>query len=168
MIELPPKIDKEALVDALLKGVDTKIMPIVEKANEDYEYWDKVKYKKLPEGYTPEMLWTVVKATRMKGMITVWEKYGINLCVTSQMQRLCHEFDMKFGSFWEIEGDTQLTEKKILSVEFADGRSHLFEQDGGRLNDEDCRKRDAEEEEVAAEQVAADDCQQLQNHTVYC
>jgi Fic family protein len=112
MIELPPKIDKEALVDALLKGVDTKIMPIVEKANEDYEYWDKVKYKKLPEGYTPEMLWTVVKATRMKGMITVWEKYGINLCVTSQMQRLCHEFDMKFGSFWEIEGDTQLTEKK--------------------------------------------------------
>ena len=41
-----------------------------------------------------------------------WNKYGINLCVTSQMQRLCHEFDMKFGSFWEVEGDSQSAEKK--------------------------------------------------------
>ena len=27
-------------------------------------------------------------------MIPVWNKYSINLCVTSQMQRLCHEIDM--------------------------------------------------------------------------
>ena len=112
MIELPPKIDKKTLVNALVKGIDSNIMPIVDKVNADYEYWDKVKYKKLPEGYTPQMLWTNVKASRLRNMILVWEKYGINLCVTSQMQRLCHEFDMKFGSFWEVEGDTQTAEKK--------------------------------------------------------
>ena len=80
--------------------------------NADYEYWDKAKYKKLPEGFTPQMLWANVKASRLRSMIPVWNKYSINLCVTSQMQRLCHEFDMKFGSFWEVEGDTQSSEKK--------------------------------------------------------
>ena len=112
MIELPPKIDKKALVNALLKGIVPNIMPVVDKVNADYEYWDKIKYKKLPEGVTPQMLWTNVKASRLRSMIPVWDKYGINLCVTSQMQRLCHEFDMKFGSFWEVEGDAQSAEKK--------------------------------------------------------
>lgn len=112
MIELPPKIDKKTLVNALLKGIDPNIMPVVDKVNADYEYWDKAKYKKLPKGFTPQMLWANVKASRLRNMIPVWNKYGINLCVTSQMQRLCHEFDMKFGSFWEIEGDSQSAEKK--------------------------------------------------------
>jgi len=87
-------------------------MPVVDKVNADYEYWDKAKYKKLPEGFTPQMLWANVKASRLRSMIPVWEKYDINLCITSQMQRLCHEFDMKFGSFWEVEGDAQSAEKK--------------------------------------------------------
>ena len=112
MIELPPKIDRKTLVNALLKGIDPNIMPVVDKVNADYEYWDKVKYKKLPEGFTPQMLWANVKASRLRNMIPVWNKYGIKLCVTSQMQRLCHEFDMKFGSFWEVEGDSQSAEKK--------------------------------------------------------
>lgn len=112
MIELPPKIDKKTLVNALLKGINPNIMPVVDKVNADYEYWDKTKYKKLPEGFTPQMLWANVKASRLRSMIPVWNKYSINLCVTSQMQRLCHEFDMKFGSFWEVEGDTQSSEKK--------------------------------------------------------
>ena len=112
MTELPPKIDRKTLVNALLKGIDPNIMPVVDKVNADYEYWDKAKYKKLPEGFTPQMLWTNVKASRLRSTIPVWNKYGINLCVTSQMQRLCHEFDMKFGSFWEVEGDSQSAEKK--------------------------------------------------------
>ena len=112
MIELPPKIDRKTLVNALLKGIDPNIMPVVDKVNADYEYWDKAKYKKLPEGFTPQMLWTNVKASRLRSTIPVWNKYGINLCVTSQMQRLCHEFDMKFGSFWEVEGDSKSAEKK--------------------------------------------------------
>ena len=112
MIELPPKIDKKTLVNALVKGIDSNIMPIVDKVNDDYEYWDKVKYKKLPEGVTPQMLWANVKASRLRSMILVWEKYGVNLCITNKMQYMCHEFDMKFGSFWEVEGETQPVEKK--------------------------------------------------------
>jgi Fic family protein len=112
MIEFPPKIDKKALFNAVVKNVDAELAPIINKINTNYEYWDKVKYKSLPKGYTPQMLWTFVKASRIRGMISVWDKYGINLCITNQMQRMCHDFDMKFGGFWESDTDPQSSEKK--------------------------------------------------------
>lgn len=112
MIELPPKIDRKTLINVLFKKSNPEIEKLVDKINSDYEYWDKVKYKSLPEGYTPQMLWTQVKASRIRSMIPVWDKYGINFCITSKMLRMCHEFDMKFGSFWEADNDTQSPEKK--------------------------------------------------------
>lgn len=112
MIELPPKIDKRDYVEALTRTVPEDIRALVDKINNDYEYWDKVKHKPLPEGCTPQMLWIYVKASRLPGMMQIWDKYGIKLYVTSQMQRLCHEFDMLFGSFWSAENETQNTEKK--------------------------------------------------------
>ena len=112
MIELPPKIDRKTLINVLFKKNNPEIEQLVDKINSEYEYWDKVKYNPLPEGYTSQMLWAQVKASRLRGLITVWEKYGINLCITSKMLRMCHEFDMKFGSFWEVENDAQSPEKK--------------------------------------------------------
>ncbi len=112
MIELPPKIDRMTLINVLLKKNNHEIEQLVDRINSDYEYWDKVKYKPLPEGCTSQMLWAQVKASRIKGLISVWEKYGINLCITSKMLRMCHEFDMKFGSFLEAENNAQSPEKK--------------------------------------------------------
>lgn len=112
MIEQPPKIEQKIIIDTLTKGVNADISSIVDKINDDYDYWDKVKYKQLPKGYTPQILWSVVKASRMRGRINVWGKYGISLCVTNNMQRMCHNFDMKFGSFWEGGNDFQSPEKK--------------------------------------------------------
>ena len=112
MIELPPKIDRQVYIKALMGEVPENICIIVDNINDDYEYWDKVKYKALPEGCTPQMLWTYVKTSRRRNMIKVWSKYDIKLCITDQMQRLCHEFDMFFGSFWTDENDVQSGEKK--------------------------------------------------------
>ena len=112
MIELPPHIERKAYSDALFGKTSDEINQLVNKINEDYDYWDKVKYKPLPTGCTSQMLWSYVKASRLRGTILVWPKYGIKLCVTSQMQRLCHEFDMLFGSFWTSEDDTQSVERK--------------------------------------------------------
>ena len=112
MIESPPKVDTKKLVNALFKENDSEIAQLVDNINTNYEYWDKVKYKPLPGGFTPQLLWTHVKLSRLKGMMTVWGKYGINLFVTGQMQRMCHEFDMKFGSFWGTDNDSQNPEKK--------------------------------------------------------
>lgn len=111
MIELPPKIDRKIFINAIINGVDANIAPMIEKINEEYAYWDKVKYK-APDGTTPQQLWTLVKASRTKGKIIVWNKYSISLCLTNKMLRMCHDFDMKFGSFWEAESDSQTKEKK--------------------------------------------------------
>lgn len=112
MIERPPKIDAKAYANFLMGRVDDAVYPIVERINEDYEYWDKAKYKKpLPRGVTPEMLWTYVKASRLLGVIKVWPKYGVKLQVTNKMQRFCHEFDMNFGSFWDSDTPAAKAEK---------------------------------------------------------
>ena len=113
MMELPPKIEKKAFSDALFGKTSEEINFLVDQINEEYDYWDKVKYKKpLPNGVTPEMLWSYVKASRLKQSVMIWDKYGIKLCVTSHIQRLCHEFDMLFGSFWSSENDSQSAERK--------------------------------------------------------
>ena len=112
MIEQPPKIDDRDLMEALFQKHSPEIENLIDKIDADYLYWDKVKYKPLPEGYTPQMLWTYVKASRVRRVITVWKKYDIILCITSQMQRMCHNFDMKFGSFWEADNELQSPEKK--------------------------------------------------------
>ena len=110
-IENPPKITQEELLDSLVNPPHEDIAALIEKINEEYEYWDTVKYKKCPTGCSSKKLWTYVKASRKKNMISVWPQYGIKLGITNQMQRMCHEFDMNFGGFWGtnsiISGDSK-------------------------------------------------------------
>lgn len=110
-METPPKIEKEKLLKALFEKPNAAIVPLVNKINETYDYWDKVKYKANPKlGITAEDLWLHVKADRLRHCQSAWERYGIKLYVTNQMQRMCHEFDMLFGSFWESD-DTSSKDK---------------------------------------------------------
>lgn len=100
VIERTPEINKEDLFKAITSPPNIQIEEIVEKINNSFDYWDTVKYKKCPAGYTPTRLWTFVKASRLKSMVKVWEKYGVNLSLTNVMQRMCHEFDMFWGGSW--------------------------------------------------------------------
>lgn len=100
MMETPPQITPEELLDSLVTPPSEDILALVEKINDEYEYWDTVKYKKAPKECSAKKLWIYVKASRMRNMAQVWPRYGILLGITNQMQRLCHEFDMNFGGFW--------------------------------------------------------------------
>ena len=100
IIETPPKFEDKELLEAMVIPPKEDVAVLVDKINEEYEYWDDVKYKKCPNGCSAKQLWIFVKASRIKSMIRVWEKYGIVLGLTNQMQRMCHEFDMNFGGFW--------------------------------------------------------------------
>lgn len=111
MIEHAPKIEKKVLNEAIMGISNPEIEALVDKINDTYEYWDKVKYKDTSSlGISAQTLWSYVKVSRIKSWMVVWEKYGIKLGVTNQMQRLCHEFDMLFGSFWETD-DSSAKEK---------------------------------------------------------
>lgn len=111
ILETPPIIKDEEFFEIMLTPPQEEITTIVDKINEEYEYWDTVKYKKCPKGCSSKKLWIYVKASRLKNMIRVWDKYGITLGITNQMQRMCHEFDMNFGGFWGtssvISGDNK-------------------------------------------------------------
>lgn len=99
-IENSPKISPEEMLGSLVTPPEDKVAALVDKINDEYEYWDTIKYKKIPKGYSAKQLWTYVKAARMKNMVSVWPKYHIFLGITNQMQRMCHEFDMNFGGSW--------------------------------------------------------------------
>lgn len=99
-IEKAPSISQEDLLSAMLLTPNDKVQEVVNIVNETFEYWDTVKYKRCPEGCTPQQLWTYVKAARVKSMMSVWGKYGITLTLTNQMQRMCHEIDMNWGGSW--------------------------------------------------------------------
>ena len=100
MIEITPKIDDEEFFEALTTPPNESLSILIDKINEGYEYWDTVKYKKCPKNLSSKKLWAYVKASRVRNMISVWDKYGIKFGITNQMQRLCHEFDMNFGGYW--------------------------------------------------------------------
>lgn len=110
-MERPPIIKDLELIEAIANPPQEDVASVIDKINDTYEYWDTVKYKKCPKKCSPQQLWTYVKASRMRNMITIWPQYGILLGITNQMQRMCHEFDMNFGGFWGansiIPGDSK-------------------------------------------------------------
>ena len=117
VIERTPDINKEDLFKAIISPPNIQIEEIVEKINNSFDYWDTVKYKKCPAGYTPTRLWIFVKASRLKSMVKVWGKYGVNLSLTNVMQRMCHEFDMFWGGSWGADStiDSKNKEQYLVS-----------------------------------------------------
>lgn len=104
MIEFPPNISDHELAEVLYdksRSYNTQLAQLIDKINYEYEYWDSVKYKNLPEGCpTHHKLWSYVKTSRIMSYVYPWDKYKIMFGLTNRMQRLCHEFDMNFGGSW--------------------------------------------------------------------
>lgn len=100
-MEQAPTISAQALSEALLREHDEQTEALIDRINERFEYWDKVKYKPCPEGLSAAGLWTLVKASRLKVRMDVWKRYGVTLSFTNGMQRLCHEFDMNWSGLRE-------------------------------------------------------------------
>lgn len=116
MIEKAPEITNLELTNAFLNPLYSQLEPLIDKINDNYEYWDSVKYKKRPDGCSAEELWSFVKLSRLIKNVNVWDKYGIHLCITDNMLRLCHEFDMNFGGFWGSESVLQTQDKELYLV----------------------------------------------------
>ncbi len=125
MIEKAPKLTEQDLLRFYTnKGYsnDSDVNIVIDKANENYEYWDTVKYKKRPDYCSAEELWKRVKMSRILMMVNTWDKYKIDFGFTNKMQRLCHEFDMNFGQGWMYQPDiTEDNKKQYL-------RSSLMEE----------------------------------------
>ena len=103
MIERPPAYKSDDLAKWIFdKSKSEALNSLIDKINDKYEYWDTVKYKRLPAGCASSReLWLHTKASRVLKTVYPWEKYGLMFCLTNKMQRMCHEFDLNFGGTWE-------------------------------------------------------------------
>jgi len=97
MIEPAPQIDKKELFS---KGVNlyTKLQSdtLLKSINNDYLYWDKVKYKKT--NHSPEELWYAVKFSRiLKSQSVRFGNYLFTYTTTDYLQKSLHYFDLNIG-----------------------------------------------------------------------
>ena len=103
MIEKPPTIKSDELGKLMLdKSQNEALSSLIDKINDEYEYWDSVKYKRLPLGCSSSRdLWLRTKVSRVLAAVYPWPKYRLWFGLTNKMQRMCHEFDLNFGGTWE-------------------------------------------------------------------
>ena len=111
-MEKAPDIPQHSLLQAIMELQRNKeLRSFIEDLNDEYEYWDKVKYSRNSSHKSPDELWALIKAQRFISNVSVrnWGKYNIHFALTDRMQRQCHSFDMNFGGRWEYE--TTIPEK---------------------------------------------------------
>lgn len=106
-MEKAPALSKRDFLKAILElqNNNRELYAFIEDLNEEYEYWDKIKYKKNTFGKSSKELWALIKVQRLTLNVSIpgWEKYNAHFALTNKMQRQCHDFDMNYGGRWGTE-----------------------------------------------------------------
>ncbi|PIE51064.1 MAG: cell filamentation protein Fic [Flavobacteriales bacterium] len=93
MEDAPKYIDKKEIISLL---VEIQENGLLKKIQNDYLFWDKVKYKS--KSYVPEKLWSAIKLhRRLNAKKLDFGKYSFQFMVTDFIQQALHLFDMHFG-----------------------------------------------------------------------
>lgn len=78
---------------------------VVRKINEQYLYWDKVKYQQNFGLQDHSVLWSAVKHTRnIPGQLISFGSYNFTYCFTNFIQKELHEFDLHIGGNLGTQG----------------------------------------------------------------
>lgn len=96
MIEQPPKFTIEEFL-ANRKDIFGNIpFDLIKSINEEYLYWDKVKYKS--KEFNPKDVWSAVKFTRYaQHKALQFNRYLFRYTLTDSIQQSLHLFDMHIG-----------------------------------------------------------------------
>ncbi len=94
MIEQAPHIEKTDQTIPLM--VKYQMSGILRKIQDEYLYWDKIKYKS--KDCTPLELWSAVKLDRwLKSKKVSFHTYDFHFVITDYIQKSLHHFDMHIG-----------------------------------------------------------------------
>ncbi|HET9055418.1 MAG TPA: Fic family protein [Chitinophagaceae bacterium] len=75
---------------------------LVNEVNENYYFWDKVKYLKTPSGIKPEEVWAIAKLRRQNTPFRMMiGKYLFTWFLNVKIQELLHLFDLNIGGTLE-------------------------------------------------------------------
>lgn len=117
MIEKAPIIDISDNIDTVMNLIhDPNLQTLYKKIEDEYLYWDKVKYL-TPKGVDPQLFWGAVKMKRQMQLQTIrFGKYTFSFMITPLMQRLLHEFDLKMGGSLSANGVISPRDRQIYLV----------------------------------------------------
>jgi len=94
MIEQAPKYKEDKNTITLM--VELQMNGLLESIQNEYFYWDKVKYKS--KKYNPQKLWTAIKLhRRLRAKKIYFGKHNFSIVVTDFMHHALHKFDMHIG-----------------------------------------------------------------------
>lgn len=116
MIERPPVLDNENLDDVWKILINSDFDALFNKINNEYLYWDKVKYQ-IPPGVNPSAFWHAVKTKRNLTARTL--SFGTSefrFSVTDRMQELLHTLDLNLGGSLGTQGIIPEKDKKFYLV----------------------------------------------------
>lgn len=112
-LEKPPsyKVSTEIITKSLHFSMSSHTKALLKKIEDDYLYWDKVKYKPIPFGTTAEDVWLVTKFEREKQANPLYiGGETFHFLQTARMQKALHEIDMKYGQ--NLFGGLDLSESE--------------------------------------------------------
>ena len=111
-IETPSKTSKNLEQKAFQSiNNDEKFKKFINKINQEYLFWDKVKYHKYLDK-SPKFIWAAVTVSRNINYSNI--KFGKNIFkynLTAQIQELLYKFDINFKKLYETE-QSQLNDTK--------------------------------------------------------
>lgn len=101
--EKAPGLQMTRLNDIILRLVqDSNFSDLVNKVNDNYYYWDKIKYLQVPDGTTPQDVWTIVKIRRMSTAFKIgFGAYKFTWFLNGHIQKMLHRFDLNIGGSLE-------------------------------------------------------------------
>ncbi len=113
-VETAPNWREESILNkipALLTNNDYK--EIIDKINDKYLYWDKVKYTKTPENIDPKLLWSAIKFTRTIHLKKItFGNYKFYYNLTEHIQKELHNFDLNVAGQLKTKSIIPENEKK--------------------------------------------------------
>lgn len=117
-IEKSPGLNLHNMNDIITKLVtDKSFAEIINDVNENYYYWDKIKYLPLPDNISPEDVWTIAKIRRLSSGFKVrFGNYQFTWFLTGRIQQLLHIFDMNIGGSLETRSLIPKDEKNRYLV----------------------------------------------------
>ena len=117
-IENAPDWKDDILLNEGLKlFTNSEYKKIINKINDNYLYWDKVKYIKTPNNIDPRLLWSAVKISRTTHSKEItFGKFNFFYNLTNRIQKELHNFDLNIGGQLQAKSFIPDDEKKRYLV----------------------------------------------------
>jgi hypothetical protein len=116
MIEKPPVLAKKKFEEVWKILINPDHDALFNKINNEYLYWDKIKYK-IPTDVDSSAFWHAVKSKRnLTAKTLTFGKTIFKFTVTEKMQELLHTLDLNLGGSLGTQGIIPEKDKKFYLI----------------------------------------------------